>query len=147
MDKKGQATVIFIILIPVFLVLTAIIIDTGLNLYNEKKLKNVTSDVLEVIVKSDDLANVTYENEEEVLNNLTDKAIIIYEENKMDTDDLFLEIMYGGRIKISNNYTYYSFMNSLFNKGNGMRQITIEAEAYLDEAEVVIEFKDGSNED
>ena len=65
----------------------------------------------------------------------------------MDTDDLFLEITYGGRIKISNNYTYYSFMNSLFNKGNGMRQITIEAEAYLDEEEMVIEFKDGSNED
>ena len=68
MDKKGQAAVIFIILIPVFLVMTAMIIDTGINMYSEKKLKNVTSDVLEVLVKSDDLANLTYENEEEVLN-------------------------------------------------------------------------------
>lgn len=146
MDKKGQAAVIFIILIPVFLVLTAIIVDTGINMYNEKKLENVTVEVMETLVKEEDLQSVTYENEEEVLKNLKKTAIRIFEENEIETEYLVLNISYGGRLSIDNTHKYYSFMNTLFNKGNGMRQININAEGYLENDEVIVEIKDGRDE-
>lgn len=131
MDKKGQSAVIFIILIPVFLIITAIVVDMGINSYNEKKLKNVTEDVLEVLVESEKL-----EVEE-----LKKSAVRIYEDNDIGCEYLYIEVLYDNKIKISNNYVYYSFMNSLFNRGNGNRQINVEAIGYKDNDKLVIEFE------
>lgn len=145
MNKKGQAAVIFIILIPVFLVLTAIIVDTGINMHNEKKLNNVTNDVMEVLLDEELINSVTYDNEDEVLDKLKKQAIRIYGENDIETENLYIDIN-GGRLSLSNTHTYYSFMNTLFNKGNGMRQISIDVEGYLNEGEVIVQFKDGRHE-
>ena len=39
MDRKGQSAVLFIILIPVFLLIAGLVVDMGINIYNEKKNK------------------------------------------------------------------------------------------------------------
>lgn len=138
MDRKGQAALIFIILIPVFMVLAAIIIDTGINMYYEKKLKNITEDVVTNLLENEKLEDLNTEDQEELIK----KAKKIYEDNKINTESLYIEFTYGERIILSNTHTYYSFMNSLFNKGNGNRQIFIEVEAYKDsQSKIVIEYK------
>jgi len=144
MNKLGQSSIIFIILIPVFLLFAAIILDTSVNMHNEKKLKNTTEDVLEILLKEEVLKNVTYENEEQVINELKEKASRIYKANEIDSEFIYIDVLYNGGIEISNNYTYYSFMNSLFNKGEGKRQITIEAEGYIQDDKIVVEFKEGA---
>lgn len=146
MNKKGQATIIFIILIPLFLVLTAFIVDTGINMYQEKKIKNVTEDIMEVLISDNKYLNVNYENEEEVKEYLLKTATRLYQENDIDTEDLYIDILYNG-LEISNVHKYYSFMNSLFNKGNGLRQISVDAIGYYNQDdELIIEYKDGYDE-
>ena len=146
MNRNGQSAVIFIILVPVFLLLAVIILDTGINMHSEKKLKNVTEDVLELLLSNEDLENVSYENEEEVLEELREEAVRFYENNEIDTSDVYIELSYGQRIIITNIHRNYSLANSLLGKGDGKRQIRVKAEGYLDDGELVVEFKDGSND-
>lgn len=146
MDRKGQAALVLIILIPVFMVLAAIIIDTGINMYYDKKLKNVTEDVVTNLLENENIKEIDSENEEQI-EEIIKKAKKIYEDNKINTESLYIEFAYGERIILSNTHIYYSFMNSLFNKGNGNRQIFIEVEAYKDsKGEIVIEYKGWYNE-
>lgn len=136
MDRKGQSAVIFVILIPVFLILAALVVDTGINMYNEKKLKNTTEDILINLLEN----NVVEEKLEE-------RASLIYENNDIDTEYLQIEKTYGDKIIISNSNECYSFMNSLLNKGNGKRQITVEAEGYLKNNKVIVTFEGERYED
>lgn len=128
MDRKGQSTVIFIILIPVFIIITTLIVDTGINMYNEKKLKNVTEDVLTNLLESD-LSEDKYYN----------RAKNIYETNDIDTDFLSINVTYDNRIELYNSTIYYSFLGTLLNRGN--HQTVVEAEGYKNEnGEIVIKF-------
>lgn len=146
MNKKGQALVLFIILVPVFLVMSAIFVDMGINSHNDKKLKNITEDVMEVLLDDESINEVSYENEEEVISDLKKQAERIYSANDIDTEYLYIEVSYGGKVILSNTYTHYSFMNSLLGKANGNRDITISVEGYISDGKKVIEFEGGSNE-
>ena len=136
MDRKGQSAVLFIILIPVFLLIAGLVVDMGINIYNEKKIKNVTEDVL---------INLLENNVEE--DKIKDKAILIYDNNNIDTEYLQIEKSYGDKITIINSNEYYSFMNSILNKGNGKRQTIVEASGYIDNGQVIITFEGEIYED
>lgn len=136
MDRKGQSAVLFIILIPVFLLIAVLVVDMGINVYNEKKLKNVTEDVL---------INLLENNVEE--DKIKDKATLIYENNNIDTEYLQIEKSYGDKITIIISNEYYSFMNSILNKGNGKRQTTVEASGYINNGQVIITFEGENYED
>jgi len=146
MDRKGQALVLFIVLIPIFLILSIVLVDMGINTHNEKKLKNVTQDVMEILLDDKTIYDINYNNREEINENLKKEAERIYFANDIDTDDLFVEVTYAGRIELSNTISHYSFMNSLLGKGNGERTVTILVEGHIYDGEKIIEFKDGSNE-
>lgn len=145
MNKKGQALVLFIILIPVFLVLTAIFADMGINAYNENRFKNITEDVLERLLDNEELSNINNENKDKIVKDLEKSACMLYDANEIGCEYLTIQIE-DGKINLFNTYEHYSFMNSLFGRGNGMRQINIEVFAYLKDGEKTIEFKGGSNE-
>ena len=147
MNKNGQALVLFIVLIPVFLVLTAIFVDKGINSYNDRRFRNITEDIMEELLNNDILNNVTYDNEDEVKEILKKQATMIYDANEIGVEFLTIEIGYGNEVTLFNTYEHYSFMNSLFGRGNGMRQISLEVIGEIEDGEKIIEFKDGSNED
>lgn len=44
MNNKGQTLIMFIILIPIFLILTAIVVDVGLIEYNYQKYKGIVDE-------------------------------------------------------------------------------------------------------
>lgn len=49
MNKKGQALVEFVIILPVLLMILFVMIDFGLIIYNKNKLENKINDVVEMI--------------------------------------------------------------------------------------------------
>ena len=102
----------------------------------KKKIKNVTEDVL---------INLLENNVEE--DKIKDKAILIYDNNNIDTEYLQIEKSYGDKITIINSNEYYSFMNSILNKGNGKRQTIVEASGYIDNGQVIITFEGEIYED
>lgn len=146
MKNKGQALVLFIILIPVFLVITAIFVDAGINSYNKKRFESVSGDVLTMLLDNEKLNEVNYDNKEEIEGELLKRAVMLYDANEIGIDNLKIEVLYDKKISLFNTYEHYSFMNSLFGRGNGKRYISVNAVGYLKDGEKVIEFKDGSNE-
>lgn len=134
MNKHGQSLVLFIIIIPISIIVTALVVDTGINMYNEKKLKNVTEDVITNILEND-LTSDKYE----------ERAKNIYEKNKIDTDYLMVTETYDG-IEVYNSTLYYSLFNSIFR--NGTRQTTVNARGRKDDnGKITVEFiEDDVNE-
>ena len=49
MNKKGQALVEFILILPVFLFILLVIVDFGNLLYSKNKLENDTADMIRII--------------------------------------------------------------------------------------------------
>ena len=141
MKNKGQALVLFIVLIPVFLVLTAIFVDLGINSYNTKQFNSVSEEIVKTLLDNENLKNVNYDNEDEVIKKLKEQASMIYEANEMQVNNLVITIGYGEEITLFNTYDHYSFMNSLFGRGNGMKQISVEITGSIEDGEKVIEFK------
>jgi len=48
-NKKGQALVEFVIILPVLLMILFVMIDFGLIIYNKIKLENIVNDVVEMV--------------------------------------------------------------------------------------------------
>ncbi len=78
MDKKGQALVEFIIILPIFLMLLFIVIDFGKILFSRIELENLSNDVVALyddgktkeeiekfLKKNDEEANLKVKNETE----------------------------------------------------------------------------------
>lgn len=49
MNKKGQALVEFVLILPVFLIILLVIVDFGNLLYSKNKLENDSADMLRII--------------------------------------------------------------------------------------------------
>ena len=133
MGKKGQTSLIFIILIPVIMIIAALAIDTGVSMYYEKKQKNVAEETLINLLESD-------LTEEEYYN----RAKNIFEKNELDTEFLSINVI-GNRITLYNSDVHYSFLGTLFKNIN--HQSIVEAEAYKDtNGKIIVTFpKDDKN--
>ena len=83
LDNKGQALVIFVMLIPLFTMIGTFIIDIGFAKYNERKLNSISKEVITYGMKhiSDDprseMENLIKKNDDE----------ITYYEIDVDTDN------------------------------------------------------------
>ena len=66
MDNKGQTLVVFVLLIPLFMVLAAFIVDNSIIVNKNLHLKNVTKDIIRIdLLKetmSDDKINDLFHN-------------------------------------------------------------------------------------
>lgn len=68
-DKKGQALIEFVIIIPILLLILSVIIDFGFILYEKNKLENVSTDISNLYKEKGSL------NKSMVLNITRDKNI------------------------------------------------------------------------
>lgn len=60
MNKKGQALVEFILILPIFLIILLVIVDFGNILYSKNKLENDSADIIRII-KSESNIELTKE--------------------------------------------------------------------------------------
>lgn len=117
MNKKGQVLVIFVLLIPVFLILLALVVDVGL-LYKEKKhLDSSLKDATKYGLKHITDASVKEKVETLILENVGDTSEInvVIEDNTITTS---VKENYNGIFKMlfkNNIYeieiSYYGYMD------------------------------------
>lgn len=60
MNKHGQALIIFILILPLILMICALVIDVGIMSYENKKLEQVTQNILDKKDLSFDFVKETY---------------------------------------------------------------------------------------
>ncbi|MBQ4583511.1 MAG: pilus assembly protein [Bacilli bacterium] len=107
MDKKGQTLVVFVLLIPLFMILAALIIDNSMIVNEKLHLKNVTKDIIR-----NDLIKTQIDN---------DKIKMLLKKNNIPTDELEI-IREKGKLNIKNHY----FINSIFGKVVGFNNYELE---------------------
>lgn len=59
MDRKGQALVEFVLILPVFLMILFAIIDFGVLAYSQNRLQNESTDIIRFIQNGDTLEEIT----------------------------------------------------------------------------------------
>ncbi len=106
-NKKSsdKSKVFSLLLIPLFLVFGAIVIDTGISMYQSHKLKSDTESFINEVVSRDDLDYTEYENE----------IRRIYERYNYETDMLVVSAS-SNKIYVENEHKYSGIFTSLFYK-------------------------------
>lgn len=107
MDNKGQTLVVFVLLIPLFMVLAAFIIDNSMIVNRNLHLKNVTKDIIR-----NDLINETMTD---------DKIKDLLKRNSIPTNELEIK-REEGKLNIKNHY----FIDSIFGKVVGINSYELE---------------------
>ncbi len=100
MNKKGQTLISFVIILPVFILFLAFIVDTGMLLKEKNKLNGTTK----TIIKN------SYQKRFE--NDYQDQIIDSFEKNKIPTHHLNLEVQ-NETISIANEYEIESIFGQI----------------------------------
>lgn len=111
MNKKGQTLIAFVIIIPVFILLLAFLVDTGIILKEKTKVKNTISTVLKNT------------NLEENLEAYKNKITKLLQENNLNLDYIQIK-QEGENIKITNE----SSKESVFGTIIGIKEYKIKLE-------------------
>lgn len=106
-NNKGQTLVLFIIFIPIFLLLAAFIVDTGIIIKESTRLKSTTKTVL----------NDTFYND----NKSEEKIKELFIKNNIDTTNIEI-IINEDKISIKNSYN----IESIFGKIIGLKEYNIK---------------------
>jgi len=99
-NKRGQTLILFIILIPLIIMLVAFVIDVGLIVSENNRLREVTKNIIEEVIKNDntEIVKKVYEKNDVDTKNLE----VIYEENKIRIKNkIDVYSIFGGIIGIS----------------------------------------------
>lgn len=59
MNKKGQALVEFVIILPVFLLILFAVVDIGMILSKKNELENISIDIVSMLNNNDDITDIT----------------------------------------------------------------------------------------
>ncbi|MBQ3021303.1 MAG: hypothetical protein IJD92_03670 [Bacilli bacterium] len=105
MNNNGKGTIIFIILIPIFFIISIIICDTVVSYSANKKFKITTEKIIKETVSSD----LYYEDYDEYIKTL-------YERYNYETDMLYINAT-EDYIYLENEHKYFGLLSSLNNKG------------------------------
>ena len=106
MNNKGQALVVFILVLPLLIILAAFIVDNAYMTYKNIELKNVTKDIMKIHLTKGELSD------EEIVN--------IYKKNNIPTEELIV-MKTSSNINIKN--TYYT--DSIFGKIIGFKSYEV----------------------
>ena len=104
MNKNGKGGIIFIILIPIFLILALIIVDTFISYMENKKFKSITESIITETMNRNDLYYDDY----------YDNIKRSYERNNYDTDMLLVEAN-DYELYVENEHNYFGLFTSLKN--------------------------------
>lgn len=107
MDNKGQTLVVFVLLIPLFMILAAFIIDNSMIVNKNLHLKNVTKDIIRI-----DLLKETMSD---------DKINDLLKRNGIPTKELEIK-REEGKLRVKNHY----FIDSIFGKVVGINSYELE---------------------
>lgn len=110
MNRNGQTLVVFVLLIPLFMVLAAFIVDNSMIVSKSLNLKNTTRD----IIKSDLLKG--HLNDDEIKE--------LFKKNKIPIKELVVIRDDENSLKIYNHY----FIDSIFGKVVGINSYELEIE-------------------
>ena len=58
MNRKGQALVEFVLILPIFLLILFAVVDFGLILSNKNELENISVDIVSMIKNNDNLEDI-----------------------------------------------------------------------------------------
>ncbi len=96
-NRKGQALVEFMLILPVFLMILFTIIDFGLLAYSKNRLENESTDMLRLIQNGDNLDNIKtiYPNVEIQISTYEKEYQKIIFEQKVSLITPFLERILG----------------------------------------------------
>lgn len=114
MNKKGQTLVLFIIFIPIFLMLAAFIIDTGLIIRESTRLKATTKTVLKDVFSKENKSELMIEE--------------LLKENNINTDNLKITFD-ATQITVKNSYK----IDSMFGKIIGLKSYNVKVDLTIKE--------------
>jgi hypothetical protein len=122
-NKKGQSSIVFIILIPIIFIILAFIYDNALIIIENNRYKAMTNSIIK-----DVLTNSYYDKAEEVKN--------LYEENNYETDQLDAryedDILY-----VYNVHSYNSFFGYILGIKSYRTEISVYG--YKENDDIIIE--------
>lgn len=82
MNNKGQVLVIFVIVLPIFLTILALVIDLGLFSIEKRKISNNVYDAVECYIKNIDNAEIKEKTTKLLQSNLDDIDIKLTDTNE-----------------------------------------------------------------
>lgn len=113
MNNKGKSNIIFIILIPLFIVIALLIVDT-LNSYSENnRYKHITENIIKDTMNSD-LDSTEY----------YDEIKRLYKLNNYEVDSLVVDAN-DYEVNVINEHNYFSLLTSLKKSFNETSEIKI----------------------
>ncbi len=110
MNKQGQTLILFVILLPILLLLFAVVVDTGIVIKEQTKLKSTLRTILKTTYQKKE-----EENYEAIVKELCSK-------NNIPTDNLQIEVI-DTNIIVSNTYE----KESIFGKIVGINSYKIKS--------------------
>ena len=108
MKSKGQTLVLFIILVPIFLMVMAFVVDTLLIGGEKNKLESITTSIIK------DVLSYEADTQEKLINDL-------YKANNISTRNVIITTK-EGRLNIQNSYE----IKSIFGYIIGIKEYTIK---------------------
>ena len=105
MKSSGKSNIIFLILIPLFFIISIIIVDTFVSFSQNKKFKKITENIIKDVISNDEIYEDDYYNEIKRL----------YQLNNYKTDNLVVDYN-GYSLRIDNEHSYFGIISSLTNK-------------------------------
>lgn len=82
MNNKGQVLIIFVIMLPIFLMILALVVDLGLLSIEKRKIRNNTYDAVEYYLNNIDNPEKVEKTTKLLENNLNDIDIKIIDNNE-----------------------------------------------------------------
>lgn len=124
MNRKGQTLVAFVIIVPVFILLLAFVVDTGYLLKEATKLNSVSKTIL----------RTTYQERMETA--YSERVITLFEKNDIPVDSLELKVS-NDAVQLNNAYS----VESIFGKIIGLKEYRVKVTLKAQEinGDIVIE--------
>ena len=119
MNNKGQVLVLFVILIPVLIIVSALIVDTGLVLKEKSKLVGTTKVIMAEMIEEGKTISQAQE---------------LYTENDIPIDNLEISQV-GEIVKIKNSYQIKSAFGDII--GIKSYKVNIKIEAYKKDNKII----------
>lgn len=114
MNNNGKANFILILLIPVFFVITLIIVDTFVSYLTNKNYKRVTENIIREVMENKDLDYEEY----------FDEIKRLYKINNYDTDMLVVSAD-EYKVTVDNEHKYFGIISSITNKSGEDTKVNI----------------------
>ena len=108
MTNKGQTLIAFVIILPIFILFLAFIVDTGLLLKEKSKLNGSTKSIIQSLYQK------RFES------HFQEQTIDLFKKNEIPTENLNLEVK-NDTITVTNDYE----IESIFGKIIGIKQYKV----------------------